>query len=280
MHNFDGFENIYLALDLELITDGKYCVSHEVNRGEYLKTFFNALFEEMELTAEEKTTASALVESLPAEPTPEQIDAIYTLLASKEPADKWDGKTLTFTNIQQNGTKRMLYINGSKLLLSTRTAEELASKALFTCKKEESGKYSFFNEQAGLYMIWRAGKNYGYNNNSGTLATYNATYCDWNIVDASSTKADTYYIVSKRSNGTTDGSLVVMSSGVFDSYSAVVAWAGNYSNLFYINTVEDETGIQSTNAPSNNLDGKYIEGKRLYIIKNGTRYNVAGLKVR
>ena len=129
-------------------------------------------------------------------------------------------------------------------------------------------------------MIWRAGKNYGYNNNSGTLATYNATYCDWNIVDASSTKADTYYIVSKRSNGTTDGSLVVMSSGVFDSYSAVVAWAGNYSNLFYINTVEDETGIQSTNAPSNNLDGKYIEGKRLYIIKDGTRYNVAGLKVR
>ena len=279
-HNFDGFENIYLALDLEMITGGKYCVSHEVNRGEYLKTFFGALFDEVELTAEEKATARALVANLTAEPAPEQIDAIYTLLASKEPADKWDGKTLTFTNIQQNGTERMLYIDGSTLSLSTKTAEELASKALFTCKKEESGKYSFYNEQTGLYMIWRAGQNYGFNNNAGTLSTYNATYCDWSIVDASSTKADTYFLVSKRSNGTTDGSLVVMASGVFDSYSAVVAWASNYSNLFYINAVEDETGIQSANASSNKLDGKYIEGKNLYIIKDGTRYNVAGQKVR
>ena len=40
------------------------------------------------LTAEEKTTARALVANLTAEPAPEQIDAIYTLLASKEPADK------------------------------------------------------------------------------------------------------------------------------------------------------------------------------------------------
>ena len=84
MHNFDGFENIYLALDLELITGGKYSISHEVNRGEYLKTFFGALFEEMEMTAEERTTARAMVANLTAEPAPEQIDAIYTLLASKK----------------------------------------------------------------------------------------------------------------------------------------------------------------------------------------------------
>ena len=87
-HNFDGFENIYLALDLEMITGGKYSISHEVNRGEYLKTFFGALIDESELTTDEEATAKALVASLTAEPAPEQIDAIYTLLASKEPADK------------------------------------------------------------------------------------------------------------------------------------------------------------------------------------------------
>jgi len=279
-HNFDGFENIYLALDMEIITGGKYSVCHEVNRGEYLKTFFNALIDESELTSADKTTARALVAKLTAEPSTEQIDAIYTLLASKEPADKWDGKILTFTNIQQNGTERTLYIDGSTLSLSALTADELGKKAQFTCKKEESGKYSFFNELTGLYMIWRAGQNYGYNNNAGTLGTYNATYCDWNIVDANSTKAGTYYIFSKRSNGTTDGSLVVMATGVFDSYSATVAWAGNYSNLFYINVIEDEIGIQNTNATPNKLNGKYLEGKQLYIIKDDTKYNVAGLKIR
>ena len=279
-HNFDGFENIYLALDLELITGGKYSVSHEVNRGEYLKTFFNALIDESELTAAEKTTARSLVSNLPAEPSTDQIDAIYTLLASKEPADKWDCKILTFTNIQQNGTERALYINGSTLSISNQTAEELGDKATFMCRKEESGKYSFFNELTGLYMIWRAGQNYGYNNNAGTLANYNATYCDWSIVDANSTKANTYYLVSKRSNGTTDGSLVIMATGVFDSYSATVAWAGNYSNLFYINLAEDQTGLASPSAEGNPFRGKYLDRDgHIYILKDGTKYNVAGQRL-
>lgn len=280
-HNFDGFENIYLALDLEMITGGKYSVCHEVNRGEYLKTFFNALIDESELTAAEKASAKGDVEKFPTEPTTDQIDAIYTLLASKEPADKWDGKTLTFTNIQQNGTKRTLYINGSTLTFSTQTAEKLGQKALFSCKKEKSGKYSFFNEQTGLYMIWRAGQNYGYNNNAGTLATYNATYCDWNIVDAGSTKEGTYYLVSKRSNGTTDGSLIIMATGVFDSYSAVPAWTSNYSNLFYINIAEDPTGIGSVHEAAKVLDGKYLSADHhIYIQKNGVRYNVSGQKIK
>ena len=37
----------------------------------------------------------------------------------------------------------MLYIDGNTLSLSNQTAKELASKALFTCKKEESGKDGF-----------------------------------------------------------------------------------------------------------------------------------------
>lgn len=56
-------------------------------------------------------------------------------------------------------------------------------------------------------MIWRAGdsQNYGYNSNSGTLSTYNATYCDFSIVDGSSTKEGTYYMVGKRDGGSSEG---------------------------------------------------------------------------
>ena len=87
-HNFDGFENIYLALDLETITCGKYSVCHKVNRGKYLKKFFCALIDESNLTSKEKASAKAYVKKLRAEPTAEQIDAIYALLAGKERADK------------------------------------------------------------------------------------------------------------------------------------------------------------------------------------------------
>ncbi|MBO7068019.1 MAG: exo-alpha-sialidase [Bacteroidaceae bacterium] len=81
-HNFDGFENIYLSVPLEVITDGKYSVSRQVNRGEYLKSYFIAAINESGLAARQKATARAHVASFPAEPTADQIDTIYTLLSS------------------------------------------------------------------------------------------------------------------------------------------------------------------------------------------------------
>ena len=186
----------------------------------------------------------------------------------------------TFQNIQQNGTKYTLYINNSNILsTSTDTPSILGDKAQFICTKEASGKYSFFNQASNLYMIWRAGSNYGYNNNTGTLGTYNATYCDWSINSAASTKADTYYIVSKRSNGTTDGSLILLSSGSFDSYSNTIGWASGYSNLYYINATDTPTGINETEKTTNaaapaiyNLNGQKLTAPRSGInIINGKK---------
>lgn len=278
-HNFDGFENIYLSISLEAITGGEYAVCRTVSRGEFLKSYFNEIIAETAFTAEELAEAKAAVENLSDAPTTSDIDVIYALLSGKEPADKWDGKTLTFTNVQQDGTKRPLYINGTVLDITDSAVDALGEKALFKCKKEASGKYSFYNEASSLYMIWRAGANYGYNNNAGTLDTYNPTYCDWSIVDAGDTKADTYYIVSKRSNGTTDGSVIVMATGVFDSYSAAVGWNAAYSNLFYIDAVELPTGIETINASDKNPYAKFIRKGKVYICKNGALYNAAGMRV-
>lgn len=80
MHNFDGFENVYVPLSLEAITGGKYRVCRQVNRGEFLKRYF------MDYAAKTGCSASVVkklrkqVDKLPASPSTAQVDAIYALL--------------------------------------------------------------------------------------------------------------------------------------------------------------------------------------------------------
>ena len=115
-HNFDGFENIYVPLELEMITGGKFSICHEVNRGEYLKAFFNALIDESAFTSEQKAVVKAEVAKLPSEPTIYQIDALRALIASDDPIGLkavgattylTDGKFLADSRIYiiKNGTK-------------------------------------------------------------------------------------------------------------------------------------------------------------------------------
>ncbi len=274
-HNFDGFDNIYVAYDLEYITGGAYSVKRDVNRGAFVKEYFTALAADAEI---ENAQLDAAIEALGENPTPAEIDNIYSLLV---PADKWDGKVLTFTNVQQNGKEYVLYVDESNALaVATTSADAVGEAAQFKCKKEASGKYSFFNEKARLYMIWRAGKNYGYNNNAGTLDTYNATYCDWSINSGSASVEDTYYLVSKRADGATDGSLVIMAAtGAFDAFSNAIGYASNYSNLFRIDAVDFETGIGGITDNRVRSTGVYdLQGRKVGNPNKGM-YIIDGKKV-
>ena len=279
-HNFDGFDNIYVAYDLEYITDGEYSIKRDVDRRAFLQDYFTAVVEDAGVSETLQANVAAALEALSEEPTTAEVDAIYALLAGEEPADKWDGKMLTFTNVQQSGKEYVLYIDDSnKLNVSTSTAEELGEAAQFVCKKEESGKYSFYNEAKKLYMIWRAGNNYGYNNNAGTLDTYDATYCDWSINDASTTLPNTYYIVSKRKDGTTDGALIVLATGKFDSWSNSAGYHANYSNLYRISATDIETGIEEVKDASTNVKGVYdLQGRKVENPSKGI-YVIDGKKV-
>ena len=236
-------------------------MKRDVNRGAFVKEYFKALAADAEI---ENADLDAAIDALGENPTTAEIDAIYTLLAGGAPADKWDGKVLTFTNVQQNSTEYVLYVDESNVFsIATTSADAVGEAAQFTCKKEASGKYSFFNEKAQLYMIWRAGKNYGYNNNAGTLDTYNATYCDWSI-NPSINIEDAYYIVSKRSNGTTDGAIIIMAAGTFDAWGNSEGYSGNYSNLFRIDVIDSETGIGEIKGENGKVNAIYdLQGRKV-----------------
>ena len=276
-HNFDGFDNIYVAYDLEYITNGAYSVKRDVDQRAYVRDYFNALADETGMSAADRDALAAALAALSEKPAPSELDAVYAVFAGQKPADKWDGKVLTFTNVQQSGAERVLYINNNNVLdISTSSADEVGEAAQFVCKKEASGKYSFFNEKAQLYMIWRAGGNYGYNNNSGTLVTYNATYCDWSINQAS--VADRYYIVSKRANGN-DGSIILMASGVFDAWSGSEGYSANYSNHFRIDIVDVETGVEEVKGENGKVKAIYdLQGRKVDAPSKGI-YIIEGKKV-
>lgn len=277
-HNFDGFDNIYVPYELEYITNGAYSVKNSVDRRAFVQQYFNALVDDTELSESLKSEILLAVQNLSANPTTAEIDEINNMFRSTLPADAWDGKVLTFTNVQQSGSEYVLYINDSGVLsLSSETAENLGESAEFLCTKEASGKYSFYNETSDLYMIWRAGNNYGYNNNSGTLSSYNATYCDWSI---NSGNDDYYYIVSKRSDGTTDGSIIIMSTGIFDSWGNSMGYSSSYSNLFRIDVKDTSTGIEDVVTTETVGDGKIYDltGRRVERAVKGI-YIINGKKV-
>ena len=278
-HNYDGFDNIYVAYDLEYITNSKYSVKKSVDRRAYVQNYFRALAVERKVSDELKADIEKALDSLSKEPSTVEIDNINALFAGEKPADKWDGKQLTFTNVQKNGTEYTLYIDSDNTLqLSDSPANELGTAAQFICKLENSGKYSFFNEEKELYLIWR-GNGHGFNNDSGTLTDYNATYCDWSINDGSASLENSYYIQSKRGDGNSDGTIIVLSNGNFDAWSSGVGYSDNYSNLFRIDATILETGIEETTYSCPFVEGTYdLQGRRVENPKCGI-YIINGNKV-
>ena len=241
-HNYDGYNNIYTSYEIEDITNNAYTLNLDINRGDIVKTYLTSYVNASSASDDVKSELNTKISGFGDDPTPAEVDEIYSVLNS----DPWDGKAVTFTNVQQSGTYT-LYINDSgELATSSSDASTLGTSAQFECIKQSNGKYTFYNAAKDVYMIWRssASQNYGQNSNKGTMTDYDATYCDWTFVDANSTSAGTYYMYAKRSGGTNDGSLVLMADdGDFDSWDTSLAWSSTYSNLYRIDVLpeSDET---------------------------------------
>lgn len=78
-HNYDGFDNIYVAYPLEYITDGAYSINRNVDRRAFLRNYFTALI--ADAADEVKTAVAQRLEALSAQPTTAEVDAIYALIA-------------------------------------------------------------------------------------------------------------------------------------------------------------------------------------------------------
>ena len=163
---------------------------------------------------------------------------LVTMVASAMAQTNTNGPIVTFTNVQKDGTTTFtLYINeNNELAISNSSAAELGDAAKFRAIQKDNGKWAFYNESKRLYMIWR-GKGNGYNSDKGVLAEYNATYCDWTM-NASANLSGGYYFVGKRSNGTSDGSLVILKAGTFDAYGNSEGWADGHTNVYKIESEE------------------------------------------
>ena len=81
-HNFDGFDNIYVAYPLEYITNGAYTIKRDVNRRTYLQSYFTALT--ADATDEVKAAMATALDALSAEPTVDEMDNLYRLLSGEE----------------------------------------------------------------------------------------------------------------------------------------------------------------------------------------------------
>ena len=248
-HGVDGYDNTYVAFNLEYITNGAYSVKNNINRGAIVKEYLTSLIESSTVSDDVKTELNTKVEAMGDNPTTAEVDAIYSVLY----ADPWDGKAVTFTNVQQSGTTYVIYVNDSGVLSlgsANATAASLGVSAQFECIKQASGAYTFYNAKSDTYMIYRNRDDAnddakGTNDNKGTLSTYDATYCDWTIGDGSGTVSGTYYMSAGRPSQTSSSSCqMVLSSGSFDGWGThEIAYAEGYSNLFKIEVLpeSDET---------------------------------------
>ena len=153
-----------------------------------------------------------------------------------------DGPIVTFTNVQKNGTTFTVYVTDEgALAASTDDAATLGAKAQFRATLQDNGKYTFYNENKGLYMIWRNNSTAGYDDGDGVMSEYNPAYCDWTLefernAERSGKDETFYYITGKRANGNS-GTLILHKNNYFETWSSGVAWADNYSNQFRIEVV-------------------------------------------
>lgn len=86
-HNYDGFDNLYVAYDLEYITNGAYSVKNDVDRRAFIQTYFRKLAENASISDELEEEVNNVIDDFSVNPTTAEVDYIYELLQSEIPSD-------------------------------------------------------------------------------------------------------------------------------------------------------------------------------------------------
>ena len=155
-HNYDGFDNIYVAYPLEYITDGAYSINRNVDRRAFLRNYFTALT--ADAADEVKTAVARRLEALSAQPTTAEVDAIYALLAGIEGGEEEevvipftpstaDKEVWCYIRYNEHGRNNPTLPNGAWGYLT----DEL--KFTDTKVKSDAQQWKFVEAGAGTYHI-------------------------------------------------------------------------------------------------------------------------------
>jgi len=167
-----------------------------------------------------------------------------------------DGKAYYLRNVQKRLPKSNYMANNEngEIVLKPYSAEKDLSN-IFICH-QVGDKYIFTNAAKGNYMVWKGNGN-GYNNNKGYSESYEAMFCDFDVIAQPSTRPGSFRLVSKRNDDTkSDGSFVVATAnGRLDGWRNSVCWRDDYSNSFVFEEVKDYDMNNVTLQTPKTIDG-------------------------
>lgn len=222
-HNFDGFDNIYVAYPLEYITNGGYTVNTNVNRRTYIHNYYTALI--ADASDEVKNAVGTTLDALSTDPTPEEIDKLnFVMKAAQESGDTWHyirfqekrsgsnfaidswaylGDNLQFSATQQKSETqlwRKIPTGDGTFHIVSKTGKYLVpANTITTSNAQPSTAWTIEDsETQGLSVIYngsvpcqlhalkdKALTNWGYNSlGEGTGARKNDSGCNFEFVEA------------------------------------------------------------------------------------------------
>ena len=220
-HNFDGFDNIYVAYELEYITGGAYSIKRDVNRRAFVKEYFTSVAADKSDVIKSKV-ASAL-DAMSAEPTTAEIDNIYSILAGDAPVYVTEidgfknGEIYTFvTSRGWMGAKA----DNNNVISTAYTANGVSGSKddanfQWTVYKSENNKYYLYNVGKGMFM--------GVQSANNTAVPFVATPAGNSLTFKKSGSADYPIMFS------TDNAGVVNHSS--NHASGLITWTGGWTNL-------------------------------------------------
>ena len=220
-HNYDGFDNIYVAYELEYITNGAYSVKRSVDRRAFVSEYFTSVAAEK--SDDIKSRVASALSALSAEPTTAEIDNINLILNSDGPVYVTEvdgfrnGNVYTFVTARGwMGAKA----DNNKVISTAYTANGVTGSKddanfQWTVYKSENGNYYLYNIGKEMFMGVESGNN--------TAVPFVATPAGKNLTFKKSANA-TYPIMFS-----TDNAGVVNHSA--NHASGLITWTGGWNNL-------------------------------------------------
>ncbi len=220
-HNYDGFDNIYVAYELEYITNGAYSIKRDVDRRAFVKEYFTAVAADKSDIV--KSNVATALEKLSAQPTTAEIDNIYAILASEGPTYVTEidgfqnGRIYTFvTERGWMGAKA----DNNKVISTAYTSNGVTGSKddanfQWTVYKSENDNYYLYNIGKGMFM--------GVESSNNTAVPFVATPAGKNLTFKKS--ADTAYPIMF----STDNAGVVNHSS--NHASGLITWTGGWNTL-------------------------------------------------